>query len=315
MIDFPFTIAPAQPRQRAEAFRLAFQHMPARERAGRVETALSLIEHGELHPDGLLVAQAKERLLGAMICMTAPGASALVWPPHTIPRLGARDEINDQLVRLACTWLRQRGAKLAQALLHPTEAALAAPLERNGFPHVTRLWYLRHALKASAQQTPAGEQLTYQPYLLDPETFHSTLLRSYEQSQDCPEVTGVRTIEEIMEGHRAQGVYRPERWWLARQGEQPVGVLILTETPDCNSWDVSYVGLVPSARGQGLGRELMLKALLETRSSGTHQLTLSVDQRNRPAWRLYQHLGFEAFEEREVFLAIWQPAAEQVPAH
>ncbi len=33
---------------------------------------------------------------------------------------------------------------------------------------------------------------------------------------------------------------------------------------------------------------------------------LSVDARNRPAWELYHGLGFELFDRREVFLAVWK---------
>ncbi|MFZ8477881.1 GNAT family N-acetyltransferase, partial [Staphylococcus aureus] len=75
-------------------------------------------------------------------------------------------------------------------------------------------------------------------------------------------------------------------------------------------WDVSYVGIVPEARRRGFGRELMRKALIEARVAEATQLTLSVDVRNRPAWELYRRLGFEAFEQREVYLAIWKAEAE-----
>jgi ribosomal protein S18 acetylase RimI-like enzyme len=50
----------------------------------------------------------------------------------------------------------------------------------------------------------------------------------------------------------------------------------------------------------------MRKAILEARVAEAPQLTLSVDVRNRPAWELYRRLGFEPFEQREVFLAVWR---------
>lgn len=298
------TIAPVTPEQHAAAFRLAFQHLPTKEREGRVANALGLIDRGELDPAGIFVASVSSDLVGSMICMTVPGASGLVWPPQALAKHAERTEIEDQLIQVVSAWLRQRGTKLAQALLVADDVHLGAPLLRNGFAHITRLWYLRHNLELIAQVLP-GERLSYLPYLADTGRFHETLLRSYADSQDCPEVTGVRTIDEIMDGHRSQGNYDPERWWLALAEDVPVGVLLLTETPELGNWDISYVGVVPEARGRGIGAELIRKALVEARVGAATQLTLSVDARNRPACRLYHRLGFERFDEREVFLAIW----------
>jgi hypothetical protein len=49
-----------------------------------------------------------------------------------------------------------------------------------------------------------------------------------------------------------------------------------------------------------------------TKVSGPIQLRVltpfsRVDARNRPAWDLYCRVGFEPFDQREVFLATWRP--------
>src|SRR5262249_15951423 len=158
-----------------------------------------------------------------------------------------------------------------------------------------RLWYLRHDLEGSVHSFWSEDPLEYQSYDA-PESrgrFHGTLLRSYEGTLDCPEVNGVRTLDEGLAGHRAQGQHDPRPWRLARAHGGVVGVLLLTEMPEWRTWDVSYVGIVPEARGRGLGRTLMRKALWEARSSAVRQLTLSVDTRNLPACHLYLGLGFE----------------------
>jgi ribosomal protein S18 acetylase RimI-like enzyme len=215
-------------------------------------------------------------------------------------------EWEDLLVRRSIAWLRERGAKLGQALMHPREAHLALPLERSGFAHITRLWYLRRQLPAAAALPSRTGRLCYQSYAgCDQDRFHQTLLRTYEGTLDCPEVNGVRNLNEVMTGHRAQGSYDPAQWWLALEEGQPVGVLLLSEMPEWMAWDVAYVGVVPEARRRGLGRELLLKALTETQAAGVTQVTLSVDERNRPAWALYTALGFEPYDQREVYLAIW----------
>jgi ribosomal protein S18 acetylase RimI-like enzyme len=297
--------APARPDELEPAFRLIFKHLGSTEREARVENALRLIRRGELDAQGVWIVRDEEAILGAMVCMLVPGASGLVWPPQAAsPRW--RIDIENQLLRSALDWLRQGGAKLAQALLLQEEKNLAASLERNGFVHITDLWYLHHHLGFPAELLTENRSLLYEAYTrCDRDLFHETLLRTYEGTQDCPEVNGMRSLSEVIEGHQAQGSHDPARWWLAHNADRPVGVLLLTEIPEWHGWDLSYVGVVPEARCQGVGRELTRKALRDAQAAGASQVTLAVDVRNQPARSLYQSLGFEPFDQREVYLATW----------
>jgi ribosomal protein S18 acetylase RimI-like enzyme len=302
----PFRVEAARLAERASALRLAFQHLPAEDRETRVFNAMNLLHQGELDPDGILVARGRGELLGAMVCLPLPGASGLVWLPQAINDPG-REELEDGLVVHALAWLRRRGAKMAQALVPPEESHLAGPLLRNGLRLITGLWYMRHHLDGLPDGPARGARLRYRTYKDgDQDVFHQTLLRSYEKTLDCPELNGVRELDEIIEGHKAQGRHDPGRWWLAREAGRPVGVLLLTEMPEWDGWDLAYVGVVPEARGRGLGRELTRKALTEARAAGATQVTLAVDARNRPAWDLYRGLGFTPYDRREVYLAIWR---------
>lgn len=304
-------IEAARPAERTEAFRLAFQHLARGEQVGRIKTALELVRKRELDPAGILVARQGKKLLGTMIAVVSPGASGLVWPPQVILELENRPEIEDRLAREATQWLRGRGAKLGQAMLAPADLHLSPPLLRNGFEHVTTLRYMRREL--SDFETVVPKSLTFQPYPADPERFHDTLLRTYEATDDCPELSGVRDIGEIIEGHRAQGMHDPATWLLARHQGEPVGVLLLTWMPEWNSWDVAYVGVLAAHRQRGFGRQLMQQAVIEAKRSQGSLLTLSVDRRNRPAWNLYSALGFELFDEREVLLALWTRSCTAAP--
>jgi mycothiol synthase len=297
------TIEPAHPEEWIEALRLAFQHLPAAYQHARTTTAVELVRNKEIDPAGILVARAGGRLIGSMICMTIPGASGLLWPPQVERTAPEPSGIEDRLIEHAVTWLRRRGAKLGQTMLIPEEAFLAVTLIRNGFRHITTLCYMR--IEPHSQVPVEKSRLIYQSYRTDPELFHQTLLQTYEATQDCPELTGVRTIEEIMEGHRAQGEHDPAYWWLTLLHDRPVGVLLLTRMPEWNSWDVAYVGVTVPARRQGLGRAIMHRAIAEAQRQQAPYLTLSVDKRNEAAWQMYQQLGFEVFDRREVFLALW----------
>ncbi len=298
----PFIIEPARPGERTEAFRLAFQHLPAADQLPRIANALELASKNEIDPAGILVARGDGGVVGSLICMKTEGAGGLLWPPQVSPDVPDRGAVEDELIRFAFFWLKHRGAKLAQSMLAPSELALGQPLQRNGMPHITALVYLRRPLD---RKLPAIERLAFEPFRNNPALFGQTLLRTYEQTQDCPELTGARSIDEILEGHRAQGEHDPARWWLARLDGEPVGVLLLTRLAEFASWDVCYIGVVPGSRGHGVGREIMLKGMIEAKKAGVASVTLSVDDRNAPAWRLYRSLGFEEFDRREVFLNVW----------
>ncbi|HLJ91732.1 MAG TPA: GNAT family N-acetyltransferase [Gemmataceae bacterium] len=295
----------ARPDEWTQAFQLIFQHLRMEERQARVRNALRLLRQGELDPAGVTVLPSDHGLVGAMVCLPVAGASGLLWPPQACPGT-AQQRIEDALLTSAIVWLRQRGAKLGQTLLAKDETHLASPLERHGFEHITSLWYMRHELDVRALPAKVSPEITFESYRsCDQAVFHRTLLRTYEGSKDCPEVNGVRSLQEIVDGHRAQGSHDPEHWWLAQQGNRAVGVLLVAEMPEWQGWDLSYLGVVPEARGSGVGRAMTQKVLHEARAAGASQVTLAVDTRNHPAWNLYLGLGFEPFDRREVYLAIW----------
>jgi ribosomal protein S18 acetylase RimI-like enzyme len=297
-----FTVDEARIEDLAPAFRLIFQHVRSEERELRVRNALELVEQGLLERCGVKVAREAGQLVGAVICAAVAGAGGIIWPAQA-PDHAHGAEIEDQLMQSALRWLQQRGAKLVQSLLASHELNLGGILERNTFRHITDLWYMRHLLKSIPQQLPPT--LSCHAYNhRNRDRFHATLMRTYEDTQDCPEVNGIRSIDEVIAGHRNQGTHDPQLWWLAESKGDPVGVVLLTEMPEWGGWDLIYLGVVKSARCRGVGRELTCRALSAAQSAGQRQLTLSVDARNEAALNLYRGAGFESYEKRAVYLSI-----------
>jgi ribosomal protein S18 acetylase RimI-like enzyme len=305
-MDIVSTPEPARTSEWAAAVRLIFQHLPLAERRAREATALEMLQRGEMDPQGLFVLRSRNGLDGALVCLALPGASALIWPPGVGTHL-LQQVREDALVRHALAWLQGRAVKLVQALLAPDEEGLAGPLARNGLDYITELWYMRHERGMSLGFLDTPARLEFRPFdESDPLPFQQTLLRTYEGTLDCPELGGVRSGAEVLAGHRSQGRYDPDRWWQAFNGDLPVGVLLVTELPETGEWDVAYMGVVPEARRRGFGREILLKALAEARAADVERVVLSVDLRNRPAWELYRGVGFEPYDRRSVYLAIWR---------
>ena len=61
--------------------------------------------------------------------------------------------------------------------------------------------------------------------------------------------------------------------------------------------------------GQGFGGEMLSRALCDARTAGAPRVTLCVDDRNAPAWRLYRRMGFLLYDSREVYLTVWRRAS------
>jgi mycothiol synthase len=318
-------VGPARPEEWTEAFSILFQRLPGPEHSLRVANAVTLARRAELPPGGIIVARTaplepkkrsgpqlsgvqhpiSDRLLGAVLCLPLAGAGGLIWPPQAVATAD-RIAVEDSLVAAASSWLAAQGTKVAQALLTPEEVPTALPLERNGFRHITTLHYLRLDLRSASAHTGQGRQLRFEAYsTCSAELFHDTLLKTYEETLDCPEVNGVRTVSEIIVGHQAQGTYDAARWLLAFDRDQPAGVLLMSELPESGALEISYLGVVPTLRRKAIGRQLVAKAIADARAQQVGQLTLSVDARNLPAENLYRRAGFEVYSKREVYLALW----------
>lgn len=85
-------------------------------------------------------------------------------------------------------------------------------------------------------------------------------------------------------------------WVLEGEGGRYLGHLWLTEKRDpagARILEVTTMGVVREARGEGLGRLLMQKAESEARVRGIQDIELSVAGNNRRARDLYRDLGYE----------------------
>jgi ribosomal protein S18 acetylase RimI-like enzyme len=231
-----------------------------------------------------------------------PGALGVAWLPR-----GENLQIEDALTFAACNWLQQSGVKVCQSFALFPERSEMASLERNGFKHVTHLVYLRRDVDLEAgwgdapeppincihnESRPTSEQL-------------DVLLATQEATLDCPELNGFRTPEEVLESY-FPGNQSSSSWWLTRgEQEKPVGVFLFDKGPEPAVLELSYLGLIPAARGRGLGGAALSFVNRIAGESGYHFVTVTVDARNEPALRLYQKYGFVETERREVYLAMW----------
>jgi ribosomal protein S18 acetylase RimI-like enzyme len=62
--------------------------------------------------------------------------------------------------------------------------------------------------------------------------------------------------------------------------------------------EIRMVGVLPEARGRGIGRALMEACLQEAREAGKTLVTLHTTKRMRTAQRMYEAMGFERGPDR-----------------
>jgi ribosomal protein S18 acetylase RimI-like enzyme len=284
--------------ERDAALRLLVSHRPTTDRDRAVQHYRDLFSAGGLDPAGLFVSRdAKGSIRGTMVVAVMPGAAGLVWPPVVARRSSG---VADALVIAACGWLRSQGVKVCQAFGLDEDRDSFAPLERNGFEKLTRIIEMRGKVPALRSE---ASRLSLEPITdSNRAAFNAALLASYEGSLDCPEANGDRTDADLLAPYADAD---PGLWRLAKLNDEPAGVLLLETDPRTSGCVLSYVGLAPKFRRRRFGSELMRAALELARNASHDVLALSVDERNHPAIRLYETVGFQASGARSVFLARW----------
>jgi mycothiol synthase len=294
------TTRQATDQERLEALEVLFQSqgVAAEVTRRRVRSLLGAESRGEVDLSGLFVAKEGPRTVGACMALPSPGRTVIVIPP----RGAMGDGVSDQLMACCGSLAVQRGAVLLQSMTDPADEQTSGLLLRAGYEFLAQIAYLERAARRRGRTSAPSDELRWVTYGPDTAaTFAQVIQRTYEASLDCPKLHGVRTIDDILEGHKAEGQFSPDRWFLCYRGPDPVGCLLLAVIPEFQSLDVVYMGLTPEARGQRLGRRLLIKALEEAEAMKAGKVTLAVDQENGPAMQLYRTLGFRVVMYRSVY--------------
>lgn len=245
----------------------------------------------------ILVATVENKLCWAALAINSPGHTAMllvpdyVYPEHTA--------IAGTLAVQACRDAATQGAYLVQVLMEPAAKAVRELLGRVGFETMAELIYLQASPHKAPQRPALPTEWAWQTYTPNHHAlFRRAILESYEQSLDCPKLSGKRDIEDIIAGHRATGSYDPALWLVLMEQGRPLGVLLLSVTAPGQSVELVYLGLAPCARGKGVGDLMMQQALWIARQHNRSTLTLAVDAANIPAKRLYFRHGLARIGSR-----------------
>jgi len=228
----------------------------------------------------------------ACTSIASPGASTILTLPH--PATVEPEQISRAL---GCVIDEEtgRGIQIVQALILPEDTTNCTALLAAGFREIALLDYLELSLRGMAtgapdQAPPGGRWRHY-----DASThaaFREVIANSYRGSLDCPQLTGLRCVEDAIAGHKSAGRFEPENWHLLAIDERPAACVLFGRSPIHPAAELVYMGLDPDYRGRGIGRYVLDYGLRSVRETGCQTVTLAVDVNNVPAIRLYEQAGF-----------------------
>lgn len=290
----------------------------------RARAAKNLVETAEQHGINLEMLWGAYDPVGgsvAQVCLAvaSAGRTAMLFlsAPGSERWMGTASQQQGQLAAVLRTALREipgvSGANLglAQTLIEPDHAWAEAACRDAGMVWVGRLQFMRlgwpvryapvGAWPAGVTVTRVGDPTDFSPGG-DGSALARALERSYERTQDCPELCGLRATRDVIASHMATGAFDPARWWVIRLNGVAEGCCLLNYCPVNRALELVYLGLSVELRGMGLARRVLEHALSNSAVRDAREVTCAVDSRNTPAVRLYHSMGFRAFGSRVGFV-------------
>jgi len=249
------------------------------------------------------------RLLTACLLVQSPGRVGMVLLPRET-RTAIRETLGVRAVRYALDQAWQRGVQVVEALVPATGGDAQNILTAAGFRYLTTLQYLTRKNESKAcsdgsSRPGISAHLETASFTKSNEPlFRDALAASYCQSLDCPELSGVRSLSDVLCTHAARRRFDPALWRVYLQGQMPAGIILLNPLDDLagpdapdnadtpEGMEIAYIGVAQPFRGTGLADAMLSWACAASRSSGATHLTLAVDERNDPARGLYARWGF-----------------------
>ncbi len=234
--------------------------------------------------------------------MDIPGRASVLM----IPEPGTLGTTRDGVRATLDAWTESNSFRelyFAQALTEPGARGRSELLTACGFAPLTELHYMHR--DAAYPWIEPDAKAEFVPYSDASAAFFTTCVaESYADSQDFPELTGLRPTAAALESHRAAGEFRASFWQVLLRGGEPAGCLLLAAHPSASLAEVAYLGVRPAHRRAGVGRLLVARALQLARTARLRRVTLVVDARNSAARALYAQLGFSSFATRVAHLRV-----------
>ncbi len=284
------TISTATSVEHSEASAFIFADAAEEERETQIQDFMKSISDGKSDQNQILIARESGTLTGVGILIFTDSATAFFWPPFT-----SSHDCSSAILQEMAKRIDRSKVSIGQALLEPGQMKHRRLLSENGFPHLTNLIFMKHSLRLE-NPTSILEEEHLECVRFDArqnrQRFLNLLDLTHQSSQDCPMLNQIRTAEESLESHRTSGDSDQKYWYLFQKNGVDLGVLLLSEHQDSNTWEVVYMGVAPEERGKGYGAVLIQHGLSEAKAHDQSAVILAVDHKNSYAIKIYERLGF-----------------------
>ncbi len=255
-----------------------------------------------------------ENVQWAMLPMPLAGrAMLLMTPPRLRPGLSSKHVT--ELVNGILADARQGGIHMVQALLDSGHRAVQRVLLEAGFSDIAELIYLSRQVRTPLAGRLLPDRYRIWNYNLATHTrFMKCIERTYIDSQDCPDLSGKRDMDDIVAGHKAAGEFDPNLWMLVSDNsENDVGVILLNRLQRREGYELVYIGLAPVARGLGLADAMLRTSYNILAGEGGGTIVTACDANNAPARAMYYRHGFGHLYSRFALVKQLEPLPPAPP--
>ena len=200
---------------------------------------------------------------------------------------------------------RAAGTRIFATYAREDDAWLARWFDARGYREErrSRAWELdlvtrRQALEAMASESrakmrAAGIAIRTLDRDADPDKLHKIHEMSEEAASDVPTtIPHVRQPFEIFARWFDAPTVRPDRMWIAREGDDIVGISVLSYPPARGNVWTDWTATARKVRGRGVARALKLETVLQAIALGVRSVRTENDGANAPILHLNELMGY-----------------------
>lgn len=229
--------------------------------------------------------------ISSLLAVPSAGRTVMLFTSEAVSE-AQHDQVH-RLLNHGLEFLQSKDVHLAQSLLLVNDKSGKRVFESSNFTELAVLQYMDHVLPKRVRSIEMPAELRIKTY---DASLRSDLIqaldRSYVDTLDCPALRGLRSTDDVVNGHQATGNFDPELWSIAYHLGQPVGAILINRSNKKAQAELVYIGMGPEVRGKGWGRLLLQHGTSIAARERLGTLSLAVDLANTPALKLYDSVGF-----------------------
>jgi GNAT superfamily N-acetyltransferase len=127
----------------------------------------------------------------------------------------------------------------------------------------------------------------------DPDKLHKIHEMSEEAASDVPTtIPHVRQAFEVFARWFDAPTVRLDRMWIARRGDDIVGISVLSYPPTRGNVWTDWTGTARSVRGRGVARALKVETVMQAIALGVQRVRTENDGENAPILHLNEEMGY-----------------------